>query len=65
MSIPEQLHRLRAGFILMTHDMGLDFQWMRRLLNGGLPGTEGTDFHQRDPVGHALILTPELDACTF
>lgn len=44
MSIPEQLHRLRAGFILMAHDVGLDFQWMRRLLNGDLPGTEGLIF---------------------
>lgn len=48
----------------MAHDMGLDFQWMRHLLNGDLPGTEGTDFHQQDPVGQALILTLELDART-
>lgn len=63
-SVPEQLHRLRAGCILMAHDMGLDFQWMRRLLNGDLPGAEGTGFHQRDPVGQALILALELDART-
>ena len=56
MSILEQLHGLRAGFILMAYDMGFDFQWMRRLLNGDLPGTEGIDFYQRDPVGQALIL---------
>ena len=37
---------------------------MRRLLSGDLPGTEGTDFHQRDPVGQALILALELDART-
>jgi hypothetical protein len=46
-SVPEQLHRLRAGFILMVHDMGLDFQWMRRLLNGVCPVLKGLIFTSR------------------